>query len=89
MFQKDPERCLLIETKTENDGSENSWSLGSCTSTRTYGSFEVYSQVCCLPNGDYSLTCKDSFGDGWYGGYITIKGNRYCENFVSGFEEKE
>ena len=36
--------------------------------------------------GEHILTCRDSFGDGWNGGYISIYGNRYCEgNF--GYEE--
>ena len=38
---------------------------------------------CCLPPGEYTLECKDSYGDGWHGGYITVAGTKYCENFNS------
>ena len=31
-----------------------------------------------MADGDYELICKDSYGDGWNGGYITINGKRYC-----------
>ena len=31
--------------------------------------------------------CKDSYGDGWNGGYIEIQGTRYCERFTSGREK--
>ena len=84
-----PEGCLLIQMINKVAGSENSWTLGSCLSSTTYESNRVYNQVCCMPNGNYELTCKDSYGDGWHGGYLTIDGNRYCESFRSGFENKE
>ena len=29
----------------------------------------------------YKLHCKDTFTDGWNGGYITIQGTRYCHDF--------
>ena len=44
-------------------------------------------EQCCQTDGDYTLICKDSYGDGWHGGYITIEGVKYCENFDSGFME--
>ena len=34
----------------------------------------------------YNLECKDSYGDGWNGGYIEMGGINYCESF-SGREE--
>ena len=44
-------------------------------------------QECCLLPGEYTLTCKDSYGDGWHGGFMTIEGQNYCEGFTSGKEE--
>jgi hypothetical protein len=32
------------------------------------------------------LKCKDSFGDGWHGGFITIGAHNYCEGFTTGKE---
>ena len=35
----------------------------------------------------YILKCKDSYGDGWNGGFIKIQGTKYCKNFNSGTEK--
>ena len=45
-------------------------------------------QECCLPDhtNDYAITCYDSYGDGWHGGYLEINGYKYCENFDRGYE---
>ena len=49
-------------------------------------------QQCCQPEGTYELSCIDSSGNGWQGGYIEITDERgdakkYCENFNAGSEE--
>ena len=46
-------------------------------------SHNTHEAECCLPPGEYTLECKDSYGDGWHGGYITINGTEYCKNFNS------
>ena len=46
--------------------------------------YKTHEAECCLPPGEYTLECKDSWGDGWHGGYITINGTNYCENFNRG-----
>ena len=81
-----------MKTVTSDYASENSWSLGSCVSGRTYADDSEYYQVCCLDSGGHTLTCKDSYGDGWkwatFNGYLEIDGVRYCEDFDSGSEQK-
>ena len=42
---------------------------------------------CCQANETYTLNCKDSYGDGWGGGYIKIGSTEYCKQFLSGHEE--
>ena len=43
-----------------------------------------------MPDGNYDLTCKTSYGsEGWNGGYVLIGHNRYCEGFTSGSEKRE
>ena len=82
-----PNGCFLIHMI---GGFKNSWSLGSCTGNSTDTRLPVYREVCCLPNGNYTLTCRDFYGIGWNGGYIMgPRGNRYCEGFINGFEKKE
>ena len=34
----------------------------------------------------FMVTCTDTWGDGWHGGYLEIGGNNYCEQFLTGTE---
>ena len=85
-----PEGCLAIQTITKKNGEYVSWSLGSCTSS-TYEYNRFYNDVCCMPDGNYDLTCyyHGNYDEGWNGGYMLIGNNKYCENFTSGVEKKE
>jgi hypothetical protein len=75
---------ILLTTKSY--GSEISWSLGvNCTSDAA-GSDQEYHKFCLLPQGENTLSCIDSYGDGWHGGKITIQGKTYCETFMQGDE---
>ena len=56
-------------------------------STQTYEEDQEYNEQCCLPSGTYTLSCEDSYGDGWQGGFIDIQGSHYCEGFLSGSSE--
>ena len=72
-------------------GNEVSWAIfeqencvGMCSSLPSgqYGWYSTYTEKCTLlTNTKYKLHCKDSYGDGWHGGYITIQGIRYCDEF--------
>ena len=66
--------CFDVMLTTNSYGNENSWSLGSCTSSQAYTDKSFFSQQCCVARGDHTLTCKDSHGDGWHGGFIEIGG---------------
>ena len=70
-------------------GSEISWSLGTCLSATAYDDNNAYNEQCCLSPGTYTLTCLDSYGDGWNGGSIEIHGQTYCEDFSSGSSATE
>ena len=77
-----------IKKVTKAWGSENSWTFGKCKNPQTYEKHQTYTMKCCLPKGKYTLTCNDSYGDGWHGGYLEIKGKKYCEDFTTGSEHK-
>ena len=79
--------CLEMKLTTASYGSEISWTLDSCQSNSGYGDNNEYTQQCCLEPGNYNLECKDSYGDGWNGGYIEVDGKKYCDGFTSGTEE--
>ena len=58
--------------------------MSKCVSQKKYGNNAKYEEKCCLAPGTYTLNCKDSFGDGWHGGYIEIGGTEYCQDFNAG-----
>ena len=58
-------------------------SLYTCKRS-TYTLKGTWSKKCYLTPGSYSLSCIDSYGDGWHGGYATILGVKYCTGFTSG-----
>ena len=62
-------------------GSQVSWKLDACVSAMKYADNKHYFERCCLPTGDYILTCMDSNGDGWNGAFMEIRGYRYCDDF--------
>ena len=35
--------------------------------------------LCYTTPGSYTIRCKDSYGDGWHGGYVNILGVDYCK----------
>ena len=85
--------CFDILTHTVNSwGHEMKWKISgaktntSCESNTEYDNMQIYTQQCCLPakETEFSLTCLDTFQDGWHGAYIEIEGKRYCENFHKG-----
>ena len=49
----------------------------------------MYSEECCLDAGMYTLTCDDTYKDGWHGGFITIQGKQYCEDFTDGHQQAQ
>ena len=79
---------VTVKTVTSDWASENSWTLGTCASEQTYSDNSEYYQTCYLDYGVHTLTCLDSYGDGWhyatFNGYLEIDGVRYCEDFDSG-----
>ena len=79
--------CFEVSHTSKNWGSENSWTLDTCSNKSPHVSHATADADCCLHPGEYTLTCKDSYGDGWHGGYVTINGKNYCENFLKGSTE--
>ena len=94
-----PEVCFDVTTNTTSWGNEIEWAIGCsdgscrpCTSVppngAPYGNYETYTQECCLPQDQetFVVTCTDSYGDGWHGGFLEISGNQYCSQFSTGTE---
>jgi len=70
--------------------NEITWELmgveGCNSNGEVYFNQQVYSTECCIPTGSYTLSCQDSYGDGWNSGYMVINGNTYCEDYF-GYQE--
>jgi len=82
--------CQNIKVVTKGYAKENSWTFGSCSPSRSYSiSNTIYYESCCQPAGSYDFVCKDSYGDGWHGGYVQIgeSDKKLCEDFTSGKEQ--
>ena len=78
-----------IKTVTKAWGSEVSWTFGKCKSSQRYDSRRTYTMQCCVLKGEHTLTCKDSYGDGWHGGYVEIEEKQYCKDFSTGHDKTE
>ena len=87
-----PSICVLavclgadVVLHTADYAREISWSIKGtdCSSgQQTYEDENSYSEYCCLPAGDYVLSCDDSYGDGWGdGAKITMGGIDMCDDF--------
>lgn len=93
-----PEICFDVKTVTKAWGNEIDWTIGckdsacrECTSNLDFGNNQEYTQECCLPEDEeeFIINCKDTYGDGWHGGYLEINENLYCDDFLSGTEQQE
>ena len=87
-FFLDADLCFDVKTVTQTWGNEITWNIeGSCDSKDGYENYKEDTQQCCVKAHDkFVITCKDSYGDGWHGGYLVINGKKYCEDFSTGKE---
>ena len=86
---------IVGETQNENSTVLNTnatarWKLGSCASLNsiesgaTYQYPAIYTERCCLKSERHTLVCyNDPPSRGWNNTYITINGQRYCDDFIS------
>ena len=81
--------CFDVVLTTKRWAEEITWSIGSCRSSQSYMNFNVFTQQCCLADGDYKIKCQDSYADGWHGGYLEINGQKYCEDFTGSLQETD
>lgn len=63
--------------------------MDECSGTGYTSDSETIVHDCCPAYGSHTLKCKDSYGDGWHGGYIFIDGKRYCDDFSTGSLQTE
>ena len=61
--------------------------MGSCYGPKNRVDYEIRNEIwydrCCLPEGRYTLTCKNTKSVyGWGDSTFEINGERYCDDFV-------
>ena len=60
--------------------------MGSCYGPKWELDYEKRNKIydrCCLPEGRYTLTCKNTKSVyGWGDSIFEINGERYCDDFV-------
>ena len=66
----------------------SSWTFGTCKLTRTLYTRDPHSDSCCLVAGIHQLTCDNSVGGGWDGGFLRIGRDIYCNDFETGHQQK-
>ena len=72
---------IFWELLPESANDELSGTFCGTPSDRTYLNRRQYQTKCSLTRGNtYILHCRDSYGDAWNGGYLTINGVEYCRN---------
>ena len=58
------------------------WELGSCSFKRAYVTDQSYTEVCCLPRVEHTLTCNSFDGVAWAKIFLLINGHRFCDDFT-------
>ena len=81
--------CFTVKTVTKIWAEEITWNIGGTCNSKDLGKYENNKEdtdECCVAKGqdEFVITCKDSYGDGWHGGYLEINGKKYCASFESG-----
>ena len=80
-----------ISIDTRSWGSEISWTITDPQQNvlckgGPYKSHSEETISCQLEDGSYTLTCLDSYGDGWHGGSFNIDGANFCKDFRTGYK---
>merc|ERR1719285_253278 len=79
---------VSITVVPDNYPQEMSWFITEeCGQARGSVAAEATTITCCLEVGDYTVSCEDEYGDGWFHqdvqGRLEIDGVSYCEEFTT------
>merc|ERR550539_289683 len=84
---------VVVSLHTVKYADEISWDIRDskgnffCHSDSYHESPFIYEKRCCVPPGAI-ITCKDSYGDAWHGGFLQIDRFKYC-TAAFGYEMQE
>ena len=82
------EPITIIKLSVNAWATEVSWTIkgtsGSCSGGNYTNNIIYTIEDCIMGDGTYTLSCMDSFGDGWHGGSLKINEVVYCDKFLQG-----
>ena len=58
------------------------WELGQCFASHKFSTAKIYTEKCCVSNGDHTLQCIDEQNTGWVNSRITIGHHTFCDDVV-------
>ena len=66
---------------------KNTWEFGPCFSSHDNDQFSSlnrrsYTEKCCVPNGDYALSCKSKKSTGWVRSFVKIGRHQFCDDYT-------
>ena len=82
----DLERFTCFDVVLKNGGRDAyTWELGPCVPSHAFDyDFSEYTEKCCVPNGNYLLSCivKDQSSSGWLTNtFVRIGRHKFCDDF--------
>ena len=76
--------CIDINLYTTSEGYK--WQLGPCHDSHEYSenyeTVQIFTNKCCLQNGNHIFSCNNKQGDGWANGVVRIGNHQFCDDFV-------
>ena len=80
LIAKHGSTCIDISLHTRRESYL--WQLGQCHASFQYSRSGLYTEKCCIQNGDHILSCKNNKGDGWVFSVVKIGQHQFCDDFV-------
>ena len=79
----DEHGSTCIDINFHSTSSNYKWQLGSCHNSIAWHFGGIYTQKCCLANGDHVLSCMGDDGEDWNNGdVIRIGAHHFCDDFA-------
>ena len=70
--------CFEVNSHVISHGYN--WQLGPCHAS--YQPYGIYTDNCCVPNGDHWFSCNPSLSKWNDGGVVKIGKHQFCDDFV-------
>ena len=87
IFQSDAGSICFDVSMNKWSTSDFKWIFGNCSSSHKWLGPGMYTEKCCMQEGNHVLTCSTSRNkNDWSNTDLRMLGHRFCDDFV-GYEE--